>query len=123
MYKSTNWYAGPLWDVQQEVTNEATLINFISELREELVKFIGHLFRDSWQQEQLKRCKENMAPKSAVVIIDYAENDSRTSQDEVQSAHWSNTQVTIHPVMAFINATDSHGTFSNNEAIILFSER
>ena len=34
------------------------------------------LFRAAWQQSQLKQCKESMPAKSAVVIIDYAENYS-----------------------------------------------
>ena len=62
-----------------------------------------------------------MPSKSAVIIMDYAKNCSCTSQDEVQSAHWSNTQVTIHHVMAFINATYVMGPFTHKEAVIFIS--
>ena len=38
--------------------------------------------------------------------MDYAENYVCTAQDEVQSAHWVNQAVTIHPIQAFVNSSD-----------------
>ena len=58
---------------------------------------------------------------SAVVIMDYAENYVCTSQDEIQKAHWVNQDVTIHPVMAFINASSEAERITNTEALIFIS--
>ena len=83
------------------MTKEAPLQDVVNGLSDALTKVSGHLIPADWQQAQLKQCKDNMPPKSAVIIMDYTENYSCTSQDEVQSAHWSNTQITIHPVVRY----------------------
>lgn len=54
--------------------------------------------------------------------MDFAENYSCTSQDEVQSVHWSNTQATIHPIMAFINSSDVEGQITHKESHIFISD-
>lgn len=65
----------------------------------------SHLFRARWQQDQFRQAKQNMPPKCAVLVTDFAENYSCGIQDEVQAYHWSQAQVTIHPTMAYINAS------------------
>lgn len=39
--------------------------------------------------------KAELQPGNAVLQIDYAENYSLISQDEIQSAHWGHSQVTL----------------------------
>ena len=80
--------------------------------------FAGHLFRATWQQDQFWLSKENMPPRSAVLVADFAENYACAMTNEVQSYHWSQIQITTHPVMAFVNATDEKGLKpTNTEAI------
>ena len=111
-----------LFTVTELVTRETLLKLLISLLKTSLVNFSGHLFRAKWQQSYLKRRKHQMPLQSAVLLIDYAENYNCISQDEVQSAHWSNTSITIHPVMVFVNDTDLPGVFKKKESNIFISD-
>lgn len=105
-------------NVMELVTLEESFEELICKIEDELVKFSSHLFRAKWQQHQLKMTKAKLKPHSAVVIMDYAENYVCSSQDEIQSAHWVNQAVTIHPMMAFINASDEAGNTTHTEALI-----
>ena len=113
---------GKICLVTELVTKKSKLQDVIDGLTNALAKLSAHLFRAAWQQAQLKLCKEHMPPKSATIIIDYAENYSCLAQDEVQSAHWSKTQATIHPVMAFINEENVVGPFTHKTSIICISD-
>ena len=53
--------------------------------------------------------------------MDYAENYTCTSQDEIQSAQWVTQAVTIHPMMAFINTSDISETQTNSEAMVFIT--
>ena len=66
--------------VMDLVICEDTFDELVTKL-EELTGFSSHLFRARWQQHQLKMSKQNLKPHSAVVIMDYAENYTCTSQD------------------------------------------
>jgi hypothetical protein len=88
------------------VTITCTRRELVADLVAATSQFSAHLFRAAWQQEQFKLSKLNMPPKSAIIVADFAENYACSMQNEVQSYHWVQTQVTIHPVMAFVNASD-----------------
>ena len=105
------------------ITDKVTtpLKDLVTKMKTELLTFSAHIFRAEWQQQQLKRMKLRIPAKSAIVIMDFAENYSCTAQDEVQSAHWVNQSVTIHPMMAFINSSSEPGKITNKEAIIFIS--
>ena len=62
-----------------------------------------------------------MRPKSAVIIMDYAENYTASYQDETQGAHWSQNKVTMHPMMTFVNSAEMKGPATNKETIIILS--
>ena len=48
-----------------------------------------------------KDAKNNLKENEMVVVLDFAENFSFVIQDEVQSFHWNNAQVTIHPFVGY----------------------
>ena len=45
--------------------------------------------------------KENLPPNHIYIHMDFAKDYKCRSQEEIQSAYWSQTQVTIHPVVAY----------------------
>lgn len=85
-------YQGKTISRTQLITNQCTLEKLVEELVCELTDFSGHLFRALWQQNQFSFIKENMPPKSCVVVIDFAENYTCSLQDEVQSHHWGSNR-------------------------------
>ena len=92
-------------------------------LTSDMTLLAGHLFRAAWQQDQFRLSNLNMSPKSAVLVTDFVENYDGSMADEVQSYHWAQTQVTIHPVMAFVNAADEKSaTPIHTEAIFCITD-
>jgi hypothetical protein len=53
-----------------------------------------------WQQTQQSACKEQLKPNE-LMIMDFSENYKCSFQNEVQSAFFDQTLVTIHPIMCY----------------------
>ena len=63
---------------------------------------------DNSLQESNISCKEELCSGEILVNVDFSENYSFILQDAIQGYHWNNSQVTIHPYVAFyINSGDS----------------
>ena len=108
--------------VVDRVISKVPLSTAVEQLKKKMDGLSSHLFRARWQQSQLKKTKANIQPKSAIMIMDYAENYVCSSQDEVQSAHWVNQAVTVHPIQVFINSSDEVGNITNKEALVFISD-
>lgn len=67
----------------------------VGDLHNHLREFLVHNFEAKWQDMQFKSCMVNLSPDAIVSVIDFAENYSFKWQNEVQSQHWFNFQVTI----------------------------
>ena len=63
--------------------------------------FRGHVNRVYTQFKQQKFLKENLPDNHVYIHMDFAEDYRCRSQEEIQSACWSPTQVTIHPVVMY----------------------
>jgi len=78
------------------LTIESTPFRYLdSYMRSSLLKYVGHTFRQTWLARQFKGCKEDFPIGTIVSVIDFAENYSFQPQDEIQSMHWFNVQVTL----------------------------
>jgi hypothetical protein len=49
-----------------------------------------------------KKLKENLPLNHVVAQLDFSENYTCTSMEEVQSAYWNQSMVTIHPVVIHV---------------------
>ena len=74
------------------VVKEALVGELIDLLEQGMVQISAHLFQAAWQQRYLKETKTKMIHRSAVVVIDFAENYSCTNQ----------------PVAKFFEVVDQH---------------
>ena len=54
----------------------------------------------TWQWQQYQYLEKNLPEKAVLTCCDFGENVEVLNQDEAQGAHWSNIQVTIHPIVA-----------------------
>lgn len=79
------------------VEKSTTLGECVQELNKQLQFFKIHCFTKKKQATYFDVCKNTIKdnPSQAVMQIDFAENFSLIHQDEIQSAHWSHSQVTI----------------------------
>ena len=76
---------------------------FITEIK----FFASHVHRVSNQHTAQKELKKNLLKGRIVVHIDFAEDYACRSQDEVQTAYFNMTQVTLHPVVIYFKHDDS----------------
>lgn len=85
------------------VVMNSTLSDLIDALFADLQRLPIHLFRATWQHRQIGRSIASLQkkPKSICLVMDFAENYSCRQQNEVQSAYFDQTQVVIHPMMAY----------------------
>lgn len=104
------------------VTRKAPFKELVGLLESAMKLLSGHLFRAKWQAQQYRLSKEIMPGKSAVLVADFAENFACSMNNEVQSYHWAQSQVTIHPIMAHINDTSNPHAPTHTESIYAITD-
>ncbi|XP_066014894.1 uncharacterized protein [Pocillopora verrucosa] len=66
---------------------------------------------------QLKELKSNLPEGHMIVQMDFAENYTCQSVEEVQSAWWNGTMVTLHPAVAYFN--DENGSLIHQSTVFI----
>lgn len=84
--------------VVEEQSNSDT---FRSDFKIQLDVFEDHVTRVRDQYEQVRLLKENLPKDEMMVQMDYAENFSCRSLNEIQTAYFSQSMVTIHPAVIY----------------------
>lgn len=98
------------------VEMEASLEGVISQLNGQLPMFKVHYFVNKIQSKFFEEQKK--MPNQLVIQVDFAENYEAGYQDEIQSAHWSHSQVTIFTCCSWFDGTvlQSFAIISNDLA-------
>ena len=73
----------------------------------ELDEFSGHVARVRRQYSELRKLKQHLPSHEMIVQMDFAENFSCRSLDEVQTAYWNQTSVKLHPVVVYFKENDT----------------
>lgn len=94
------------------------------EFRTELLKtaevFREHVKMVKNQYSEIRKLKENLPNGNVVAQLDFAENYTCTSYDEVQSAFWNKSMVTIHPIVVYYR--DASGKLVHKSLAIVSEE-
>ena len=86
---------------------EGTVDDVLTELKEEINNMSQHLFFKTWQQRQFSSLTSSKLPEGwCVMVLDFAENYTAKAQDEIQAAHWTQEQVTVHPIICYYNCNN-----------------
>lgn len=72
------------------------------------------------QYQEIKRLKENLPRNHLIVEMDFAENYSCKSVEEIQSAYWNQTGVTLHPVVAYYRSEE--GKLQHKSFVVVSDE-
>ena len=87
---------------------------FLEQFIDALKFFRGHVYRASHQYDALKQNRTNLPANEIITWMDFAENYSIRYEDEIMSHHWSQQQVTLHPVVIYLRKTaDEDVTIEN----------
>ena len=87
--------------VMRIVENSMSKQDFTGWFLKETDDFRDHVTRMRTQYGQIKVLKERLPEHHVVVHMDFAENYSCRSVEEVQSAYWNKTAVTLHPTVVY----------------------
>lgn len=79
----------------QIVETRASLTAAINLIENQIRTFKTHCYVKRAQESYFELRKQNLQNNEALIQIDFAENYSIISQDEIQAAHWSHSQITI----------------------------
>lgn len=80
--------------------------SFYDELMKEIDTFKIHYHVMITQYQQTRILKENLPKHEIVLHMDFAENYNCKTADEIQSAYWNNTQITLHPMVLYYRGSD-----------------
>lgn len=83
-----------------KIVEEGTIQDCVEELKKQLPQFLRHTYTKRVQAQNFADEKISVlsTPLKAVVQVDFAENYTTKFQDEIQSAYWSYSQVTLFTV-------------------------
>ena len=75
--------------------------DFVNQFLKDLKVYQRHAFLAKSQSAFYRDKKENLEDGEVLVVCDFAENYSFVVQDEIQSFHWNNDMVTLHPFVGY----------------------
>jgi hypothetical protein len=74
---------------------------FVDHLLKELKTFRCHVERVQTQYREIRRLRENLPDGEVLLWMDFAENYTCASMEEVQSAYWNASMVSLHTMVAY----------------------
>ena len=75
----------------------------LEELDKQLEPFLTHVYVKRKQSAAFENLKRQTDKKTVLVQVDFSENASLNAQNEIQSAHWSHSQVTLFTCFCWID--------------------
>ena len=109
----------------KQVQTECELPELLQSMETSMEEHTSHMFRADYQHTQeSKLMSESLPLHHCAVVMDFSQNISLEAQDEIESAHWTQTHVTLHPV--FIVRHDQNSTEQEpillKESLIMLSD-
>ena len=84
------------------VSLQTSMTEFLDIICDSMDKLRDHHYIAKSQAKALQQMKEVLDEKTAIVLLDFAENYSFIVQDAVQGYHWDNSQATLHPFAIYL---------------------
>ena len=89
-----------------KVCKEGTVGDALLKLQEKIPSFLQHVFVKRQQSSYFNETLKNLNEEECVIQVNFAENYSCSHQDEIQTAHWSQEQVTLFTVAVWTKPVD-----------------
>ena len=101
-----------------QITLHGPVPHLVREFVAEIKTLSVHLFQANWQITQFAELTKKIPAGRAAITIDFAENYTCISQNEVQGAHWAKDSITIHPEIVYYRCRTDGGMVEKAEDII-----
>ena len=102
--KTLTWHQWQLvqgCSAPQKCAVKGTLWAAVNEFLDIVDEISQYLFRANWHRNIFQYIKNHLEIGTVLQVMDFAMNFNKRYQDEVQSAYWSGTQMTIHGTINF----------------------
>ena len=86
-----------------------------------MIFYPKHRYKNAHTKEVYKQTIKNLCPGQIIKVKDFSENYTCLVSDEVQSLHWSQTQVTLFPVVTFHK--DNNGNLLENHLAYVLNDK
>ena len=106
--------------VTKVVDSQLEKEDFLTRMGKQMIDFKAHVQRVTKQYEELKTLKQNLPEHEMILQLDFAENYTCRSMEEVQSAYFNQTTVTLHPAVAYFRS--DHGVLEHKSTIVVSDE-
>jgi hypothetical protein len=87
--------------VMRVIDNEMRKDEFLNYLESQKQEFAEHVSRVKTQYAQIRLLKQTLPENHVIIHMDFAENYACRSSEEIQSAYFNQTGVTLHPVVIY----------------------
>jgi hypothetical protein len=87
---------------------------FVEHMLNQYEIFLKHTERISAQYSAIYQLKDTLQVGHVIVQMDFAENFQCQTLDEIQSAYWNATSVTLHPVVAYYRRSENEALEHKN---------
>ena len=74
---------------------------FVTHVTTQVEEFSEHVSRIRIEYQEMKCLKDSLPPNHCIVHMDFSENYSCKSVEEIQSAYWNQTGFTLHPAVIY----------------------
>lgn len=107
-----------------QIKKRESINELIENVTETIETFTGHIYRTDFQYLVQSEIMSNLEMDQCLTVMDFSENIKLQAQDEIESAHWNEKQVTLHPIYIVRHAPES--TVENQvlwkESLIILSD-
>ncbi|XP_052251283.1 uncharacterized protein LOC127858304 [Dreissena polymorpha] len=107
--------------IMKIVESEFKREDFLKFVKEQMQSFSEHVYRVKRQYEEIKQLKENLKATDAILHMDFAENYTCKSVEEIQTAYWNKTGVTLHPIVVYYKGDED--TLSHKSMVMVSDEQ
>ena len=101
--------------VMRIVKVTTTKESFIEHLKNKTLDFKEHVKKMRNQYAEIRRLKQSLPPHHVVLHMDFSENNSCKTLEEIQSAYWNQTSVTLHPIVVYTDSGHQSYVFVSDD--------
>lgn len=105
--------------IMKVVATTLTMSDFLEKLTLQGQEFSEHVQRVRKQHKECLNIKQNLPLNEVVLNMDFAENYACKSVEEIQSAYWNMSAVTLHPIVVYYK---SGGEELKHKSIVMVSD-
>ncbi|CAC5415740.1 unnamed protein product [Mytilus coruscus] len=81
-----------------QVQHTSEVKDMVEDITASMINHTTHEFRADFQHRMQSELIKNLPMDQCLVVVDFSENITLFPQDEIESAHWTQKQATLHPV-------------------------